>query len=179
MANLAAKILAMKPNLNPAEVISLIEKGADQLSEDSDLLLINPKKTLELIDPNISQASQAKQMLTGKWKPDVNTAGLMVESYLEEVKAQNAEQAKAMESQKPMLVQLFSQLVVEYKQDGSAEINIPNYPKQIGTWALTENGKKLTIEVAGQSDFETIQSVNENELKTITSKGVEYVYLAL
>ncbi|NRB48005.1 MAG: S8 family serine peptidase [Saprospiraceae bacterium] len=178
VANLAAKVLAIQPNLSPAEVIALIEKGADQLSEDSDLLLINPKKTLELIDAKISQVLTRRQLLTGKWKPDAHTASLMVDDYLEEVKAYNAEQAKAMEGQKSSLVQMFAQIVVEYKKDGSAEISLPNTPTQIGTWELTENDKKISMQIAGQMDYETIESLDENELKTRSSKGNKYVYHA-
>jgi subtilisin family serine protease len=178
VANLAAKILAIKPNLSPVEVITLIEKGATPLPEDPNLLLINPKKTLELIGVKISQTSPIKQLLTGKWKPDTNTANLMVEDYLEQLKAQSPEQAKAMEAQKPMLVQMFSQIVVEYKKDGSTAINIPNSPTQIGTWNLSEDDKKLTTQIAGQSDYETIDSLDEKELKTTSSKGKKYVYQA-
>lgn len=46
-ANLAAKVLALEPSLTPSEVIALIKNGAEPNVEG--LLLINPKKSLELI----------------------------------------------------------------------------------------------------------------------------------
>lgn len=49
VVNLAAKMLALKPNLQPKEVISFIEHGSDTLPENPKLRLINPKKTLELV----------------------------------------------------------------------------------------------------------------------------------
>jgi hypothetical protein len=48
VANLAGKILAIKPDLKPTQVIDLILKGADRKKAgDSTILLINPKRTLE------------------------------------------------------------------------------------------------------------------------------------
>jgi len=49
-ANLAGKILAVKPEMSPPEVIELIKKAADHKpSGDRTILLINPKKTLSLL----------------------------------------------------------------------------------------------------------------------------------
>ncbi len=47
--NLAAKLVAMKPDLTPPEIIALIEKGADQLPDQPKLKLINPKATAALL----------------------------------------------------------------------------------------------------------------------------------
>lgn len=44
VANLAAKILAVKPALTPAQVIEIITKTADPMEGHSELLVINPKK---------------------------------------------------------------------------------------------------------------------------------------
>lgn len=49
VANLAAKLLALKPELSPKQIIELIEKGSDNLPENPQLRLINPKKTLEIL----------------------------------------------------------------------------------------------------------------------------------
>jgi len=50
VANLAAKILAVKPSLEPAEVIALIKEGAEKKRAGKHtLLLIHPKHTLELV----------------------------------------------------------------------------------------------------------------------------------
>ena len=94
------------------------------------------------------------------------------------VKLQSPEQAKAMEGQKALLAQLFAQIVIDYKSDGQVELIVPNAPTQEGTWELTENDQKLTVVLAGQSDYETIQKITEKELKTTTSKGEAYVYIA-
>jgi subtilisin family serine protease len=49
VTNLVAKLIAIDPALNPQKVIDLIKKGAD-LSEDGKRLIINPKKTIGLIN---------------------------------------------------------------------------------------------------------------------------------
>ena len=49
VANLAAKLLALDPALTPAQVIDLIKKGADKAEGKKPMLLINPKRTVELL----------------------------------------------------------------------------------------------------------------------------------
>lgn len=46
--NLAAKLLALEPSLNPVQVCNLIKGSADR-SEEGDFLLINPKAATELL----------------------------------------------------------------------------------------------------------------------------------
>jgi subtilisin family serine protease len=48
VTNLAAKLLAVKPSLKPAEVIEIMRKTADR-SEDERRTLINPKKALAAV----------------------------------------------------------------------------------------------------------------------------------
>lgn len=48
VANLAAKMLAVKPSLKPAEIIEIMRRTADR-SEDSRRTLLNPKKALEAV----------------------------------------------------------------------------------------------------------------------------------
>jgi subtilisin family serine protease len=48
VANLAAKILAVKPSLKPTDVIEVMRKTADR-SEDGRRTLVNPKKALEAV----------------------------------------------------------------------------------------------------------------------------------
>ncbi len=50
VCNLAAKMLALKPGLTPAQVIKLIEQGADPHPEHPEILLLNPKATVALLD---------------------------------------------------------------------------------------------------------------------------------
>jgi subtilisin family serine protease len=45
VCNLAAKLIARKPDLKPAEIVILIEQGADTHPEHPDILRINPKRT--------------------------------------------------------------------------------------------------------------------------------------
>lgn len=47
-ANLAAKLLALDPSLTANEVVTLMKEGGDR-SEDGRLLLINPKRSVELL----------------------------------------------------------------------------------------------------------------------------------
>ncbi len=49
VANLAAKLLALKPTLKPAEVIDLIRKGATPSEEDPAILLIHPAASISLV----------------------------------------------------------------------------------------------------------------------------------
>ncbi len=49
VCNLAAKLVTINPGLKPAQVVALIEKGADPNQDHPDILLINPKKTVELL----------------------------------------------------------------------------------------------------------------------------------
>ena len=48
-ANLAAKLLAVNPKLKPAQIIKLIADGAESSTEDPNIRLINPKKSLGLL----------------------------------------------------------------------------------------------------------------------------------
>ncbi|UCG92794.1 MAG: S8 family serine peptidase, partial [candidate division WOR-3 bacterium] len=48
-ANLAAKLFALDPSLKATDVMTIITKGADR-SEDGRLLLINPKRSVELLE---------------------------------------------------------------------------------------------------------------------------------
>lgn len=48
-ANLAAKLLALDPSLKPTQIIELIKKGADKVEGKKPMLLINPKRTVELL----------------------------------------------------------------------------------------------------------------------------------
>ncbi len=48
VTNLAAKLIALEPSLTPAEVIKLIRDGSD-LSADGRFRLINPKRSVELL----------------------------------------------------------------------------------------------------------------------------------
>jgi subtilisin family serine protease len=47
--NLAAKLFAVKPGLQPADVIKLIEQGADELEGQPGLKLLNPAASLALL----------------------------------------------------------------------------------------------------------------------------------
>ncbi|MCP4291569.1 MAG: S8 family serine peptidase [bacterium] len=49
VCNLAGKILAVKPDLSPEAVVQLIEKNADPNQDHPNILLINPRKTIESI----------------------------------------------------------------------------------------------------------------------------------
>ena len=49
VTNLAAKLFALDPSLTPEEVVALIVEGADR-STDGRLVLINPKRSVELLE---------------------------------------------------------------------------------------------------------------------------------
>ncbi|MHB8079655.1 MAG: S8 family serine peptidase, partial [Candidatus Krumholzibacteriia bacterium] len=47
-ANLAAKLIALRPALTPAQTVDLIRRGADSLEGQEGLLLLNPRASVEL-----------------------------------------------------------------------------------------------------------------------------------
>ena len=49
VANLAAKILALRPGLEPAEVIAIIRENADPIPDRPGRFIINPKRTIETL----------------------------------------------------------------------------------------------------------------------------------
>lgn len=50
VCNLAGKLIALKPGLTPTEVITLIEKSADPHPEHPEILLMNPKASVALLE---------------------------------------------------------------------------------------------------------------------------------
>jgi subtilisin family serine protease len=48
VCNLAGKVLALRPELTPSGVVALIEQGADAHESHPEILLMNPRQTLEL-----------------------------------------------------------------------------------------------------------------------------------
>lgn len=49
VANLAGKMVALKPKLTPGDIIDLIKKGSDRVEGEHPYLLLNPKATLALL----------------------------------------------------------------------------------------------------------------------------------
>ena len=49
LANLAAKMLALRPELKPAEILELVRANADPLPEGPERSIINPKRTIEAL----------------------------------------------------------------------------------------------------------------------------------
>jgi subtilisin family serine protease len=56
LTNLAAKLLAIAPQLKVSEIIDLIKAGGDK-SKDGQFLLYNPKKTLELLRESFKRSN--------------------------------------------------------------------------------------------------------------------------
>jgi subtilisin family serine protease len=49
VSNLAVKLIGLKPSLTPAQLVELIEAGADAHPENAEILLLNPKASWELL----------------------------------------------------------------------------------------------------------------------------------
>jgi hypothetical protein len=49
VVNLAAKLVALDPSIQPAQVAALIRDGAEPRGKDGALLVINPKKSVALL----------------------------------------------------------------------------------------------------------------------------------
>lgn len=179
VANLAAKILAINSKLTPQEVIAWIEKGSDNLPEIPELRLVNPKKTLQLLGYQTANL-EVKKSLLKKWKPDANTAQLMFEDYVQEIKKLNDEEAiKRVEVEKDTFKQIFENITVEYKSDGTFELLIPKSPFRSGNWTFSqEDGKLYTKSTDGEEDFRIIDEITQQTMKITTSAGKKYTYLA-
>ncbi len=54
-ANLTGKLYAIDPSLTPGEAISLIRRGSDASPSDPRIKLINPKRTVELLDERMAE----------------------------------------------------------------------------------------------------------------------------
>jgi subtilisin family serine protease len=57
VTNLAAKLLARDPSLTPREVIELIEAGAEDFGQDTPMFVINPKRSMELLEEKVARKS--------------------------------------------------------------------------------------------------------------------------
>ncbi len=105
------------------------------------------------------QAQSAKELLTRKWKFDVEALmELLPEAQKEEMK-------KAPPEQVAMFKQMMAQSYFHFKSDGTVEMKIPVPGMDVETmkWQLTNVGKTLiTIEESGK--------VNRGRIIELTSK---------
>jgi len=53
VANLAAKLFALDPTLKPSDVIDLIKGGLEPNQQDKRILLLNPKKSIEILNERL------------------------------------------------------------------------------------------------------------------------------
>ncbi len=175
VANLASKILALKPELKPSEVIQWIEKGSDTLPEDPNLKLINPKKTLELLTGREFKTGLGK-LLIRKWKPSAESIPLMVEDVIEGLRKEDEAQAAVLELQKDLVAQLLAEVVLEYKTGGNYQVTIPGNPTQIGTWEIDAQNKQIIKKIEGETRKEEIIQLDDSSLIIINPEGRKYGY---
>jgi hypothetical protein len=57
VTNLAAKLLARDPSLKPEDVIRLIKDGAEDFGKDKPMMVINPKRSMELLEKKLASKS--------------------------------------------------------------------------------------------------------------------------
>ncbi len=57
VVNLAAKLLAMDPSLTPAQVVKLIKEGSDDFGKKEPMLVISPKRSVELLKERLGKKS--------------------------------------------------------------------------------------------------------------------------
>jgi subtilisin family serine protease len=55
VTNLAAKLFAIDPSLKPADVIDLIKGGLDPSASNPKILLLNPKKSIDLLKARMAK----------------------------------------------------------------------------------------------------------------------------
>jgi subtilisin family serine protease len=49
VANLAAKLVALAPDLTPTDIIDLMKQGATPMKDDANRMVINPRKSIDLV----------------------------------------------------------------------------------------------------------------------------------
>ena len=157
----------------------MIEKGSDSLAESPELLLINPRASIALIHKGEQASNSVNTYLNRKWRPTTQTAEVMVTEYIEEVRKQNESQATAMEAQRQLLQNAFAQLTIEYKSDGTVIVSPPGNPGQAGTYELNNEENTITVNIAGETEQERIQSITTTELVTKSSEGTTYKYTSI
>lgn len=123
--------------------------------------------------------NEVAKLLIRKWKPDASIIPQIVEDVIENVKRQNAEQAKQLETQKEMLGQMLGNIVTEYKQDNTFSIAIPNSP-QSGTWRLSEDNKQIIRKDAnGKESINEIIEISDKRLVVMNGEQKKVIYVAL
>jgi hypothetical protein len=53
VANLAAKLFALNPQLTPTDIIGLIKTGLEANPDDKRILLLNPKKSVDALKAKV------------------------------------------------------------------------------------------------------------------------------
>ncbi len=124
-------------------------------------------------------SSEVAKLLIRKWKPEASTVPQMVEDIIENVRKQNAEQAKMFEAQKEMLVQMVGAITTEFKEDYTFFIDIPN-ASQSGTWKLSEDNKQLIRkDINGMESTSEILDISDKKMTLFTSEKKKMIYVAL
>jgi hypothetical protein len=123
--------------------------------------------------------NEVAKLLIRQWKPEASMIPQMVEDVIENVRKQNAEQAKQIEAQKEMLAQILSNVVTEYKSDNTFKITIPSSP-QSGTWKLSADNKQIIrIDKNGKESINEIVEISDKKLVVLNSEKKKIVYVAL
>jgi subtilisin family serine protease len=72
VVNLAAKILAVEPDMTPQAIIELIDEGATPRDGDENFLLLDPKATVELLESKRAAKADTRQRRSDPTKPHVD-----------------------------------------------------------------------------------------------------------
>jgi uncharacterized protein YbaP (TraB family) len=157
-----------------AGVIALLKK------EGYTVKSIENKVDMKVTKSNTANPqNEVAKLLIRQWKPESSMIPQMVEDVIENVRKQNAEQAKQIEAQKEILAQVLSNMITEYKSDNTFEITIPNSP-QSGTWKLSEDNKQIIrIDENGKESINEIVEISDKKLVVLNSEKKKIVYVAL
>jgi uncharacterized protein len=149
--------------------------GAGHLGGETGVIALLQKEgyTVKPIENEIAK------LLIRQWKPEASMIPQMVEDVIENVRKQNAEQAKQIEAQKEMLAQVLGNVITEYKSDNTYEIAIPSSP-QSGTWKLSVDNKQIIrTDKNGKESINEILEISDKKLVVLNSEKKKVVYVAL
>lgn len=126
----------------------------------------------------VSDNAVAK-LLTRKWKMEESVIPQAVEDVIDNVRKQNPEQAKQLETQKTLLTDGLRVGTVEYKANGKYEMKILGNVIT-GAWKLNiENTQLIRVDEKGEESVNEIVEITKDKLVIINTIKRKIIYIPL
>ncbi|KOY85235.1 hypothetical protein AD998_02870 [bacterium 336/3] len=104
-----------------------------------------------------------KETLTKKWKVDATAFKTIMKEEMDKMKKEKPEQAKQLEAMLPMMEGMLTNITLEFKADGSAEM-VAMGKTQTGKWSLSDDGKKITVDDNGKKEEMDVVELSASKL---------------